>query len=69
MEKASTFYFQMEYRIGNKLRSLGATSIEKAVAIEEVGLDMQELNWIDCVAGGLFARVKKTKSKRYYVTP
>ena len=68
MDKASTFYLQMEYRIGHKLRSMGATSIDKAVLIEEVNLDMQELNWIDYVAGGLFASVKKTRSNRYYIT-
>jgi hypothetical protein len=39
------------------------------VAIEEVDLDMQELNWINYVAGGLFATVKKTRNKRYYVSP
>lgn len=68
MEKASTTFLKMQYSIGNKLRSLGAISIDKAVAIEEIDLDMQELNWIDYVAGGFFASVKKTKNKRYYVT-
>jgi hypothetical protein len=68
MEKTSTVFLRMEYSIGNKLRSVGATSIDKAVAIEEVNLDMQELNWIDYVAGGLFANVKKTRNERYYVT-
>ena len=68
MEKTSTVFLKMEYSIGNKLRSAGATSIDKAVAIEEVDFDMQELNWIDYVAGGLFASVKKTRNKRYYVT-
>ena len=67
MEKTSTVFLRMEYSIGNKLRSVGATSIDKAVAIEEVDLDMQELNWIDYVAGGLFASVKKTRNKRYYI--
>ena len=61
-------YIRMEYSIGNKLRSVGATSIDKAVLIEEANLDMQELNWIDYVAGGLFANVKKTRNERYYVT-
>lgn len=68
MEKTSTIFLKMEYSIGNKLRSVGATSIDKAVLIEEVDLDMQELNWIDYVAGGLFASVKKTRNKRYYIT-
>ena len=68
MEKTSTIFLKMEYSIGNKLRSVGATSIDKAVVIEEVDLDMQELNWIDYVAGGLFASVKKTRNNRYYIT-
>jgi hypothetical protein len=69
MEKTSITFLRMEYCIGDKLRSVGATSIDKAVAIEEVDLDMQELNWINYVAGGLFATVKKTRKKRYYVSP
>jgi hypothetical protein len=44
-----------------------ATSKEKAVTAQEAHLDMQELNWLSYIAGGLFARVKKTKDKRYYV--
>jgi hypothetical protein len=68
MEKTSMTFLRMEYSIGDKLRSVGATSIDKAVAIEEVDLDMQELNWINYVAGGLFATVKKTRNKLYYVT-
>jgi hypothetical protein len=68
MEKASITFLRMEYSIGNKLRSVGATSIDKAVAIEEANLDLQELNWLSCIAGGMFAHVKKTKNKRYYVT-
>ena len=69
MEKTSAFFLRMEYSIKDKLRSVGATSIDKAVAIEEANLDLQELNWLSCIAGGLFATVKKTKDKRYYVTP
>ena len=68
MEKMSTTFIRMEYSIGNKRRSVGATSIEKAVIIEEANLDMQETNWLNCVAGGFFARVKKTRDNRYYVT-
>jgi hypothetical protein len=68
MEKASTTFLRMEYNIGNKLRSVGATSIDKAVIIEEANLDMQESNWLNCVAGGFFARVKKTRDNLYYVT-
>ena len=68
MEKASTTFLKMEYSIRDKLRSVGATSKDKAVAIEDANLDMQELNWLSCIAGGMFASVKKTRNKRYYVT-
>ena len=68
MEKASTTFLKMEYSIRNKLRSVGATSIDKAVIIEEANLDTKELNWLNCIAGGFFARVKKTRDNRYYVT-
>jgi hypothetical protein len=68
MEKASTTFLKMEYSIRDKLRSVGATSKDKAVTIEEANFDMNELNWLGCVAGGMFASVKKTKNKRYYVT-
>lgn len=68
MEKVSATFLKMEYSIRAKLRSVDATSIDKAVTIEEVDLDMQETNWLDYVAGGLFSSVKKTKNKRYYIT-
>jgi hypothetical protein len=68
MEKTSTTFLKMEYSIRDKLRSVGATSKDKAVTIEEANLNMQELNWLSCIAGGMFAHVKKTKNKRYYVT-
>ena len=68
MEKTSTTFLKMEYSIMDKLRSVGATSKDKAVTIEEANLDMRELNWLSCIAGGMFASVKKTRNKRYYVT-
>ncbi len=68
MERVSATFLKMEHSIRDKLRSVGATSIDKAVTIEEVDLNMQEINWLDYVAGGLFGRVKKTRNKRYYVT-
>ena len=66
MERVSATFLKMEHSIRAKLLLVGATSIEKAVTLEEVDLDMQEQNWLDYVAGGLFSSVKKTKSKRYY---
>ncbi len=63
MEKVSATFLKMEYGIRAKLSSVDATSIDKAVTIEEVDLYMQKQNWLDYVAGGLFASVKKTKNK------
>jgi len=58
----------MQKRIAEKLAAAKATSLERAVTITEAKLDMQEQNWLSYVAGGLFAEVKKTKDKRYYIT-
>ena len=66
MEQVSATFLKMEQSIRHKLLLAGATSIEKAVALEDADFDMQEQNWLDYVAGGLFFCVKKTKNKRYY---
>ena len=57
----------IQQRISTKLLEMEATSREKAVTAQEAHLDMQEQNWLNYIAGGLFARIKKTKDKRYYV--
>jgi hypothetical protein len=57
----------IQQRISAKLLEMEATSREKAVTAQEAHLDLQELNWLSYIAGGLFARVKKTEDKRYYV--
>jgi hypothetical protein len=62
----STF-LNVQERIAKKLLAAEATSFEKAVTIEEAEFDLQEQRWLNYVAGGLFATVKKTKDKRYYV--
>ena len=67
MEGASGTVFKMEQFIREKLLAVGANSKEKAVTIKEAHFDMQEENWLRYIAGGLFAPVKKTKDKRYYV--
>jgi hypothetical protein len=67
MEVVSGTLFAMQQRIIVKLLAGGATSREKAVTAHEAHLDMQEQNWLNYVAGGLLAKVKKTKDKRYYV--
>ena len=59
---------KMQYKIGAKLKSVGATSRVKAVTIQEAGFNTQELNWLNYIAGGLVSKVKETKDKRYYIT-
>jgi hypothetical protein len=67
MEACSGTIYAMQQRIIVKLLATGATSREKAVTAHAAHLDMQEQNWLNYVAGGLLAKVKKTKDKRYYV--
>lgn len=67
MRAVSGITYAMQQRILAKLVAKGATSEEKAVTAQEANLNMQEQNWLHYIAGGLFARVKKTKDKRYYV--
>ena len=67
MEVVSGTLFSMEESISTKLLKAGATSQEKAVTAQEAHLDMQEQNWIHYIAGGLFARIKKTATNLYYV--
>ena len=67
MQEVSETLFEMQQRIGTKLKRAGATSGEKAVTVQEADFDVLEQNWLSYVAGGLFAVVKKTKDKRYYV--
>jgi len=50
-----------------KIEKAGATSIEKAVIIEESGLDTQEQQWLNYFAGVFLGKIKKTEDKRYYV--
>ena len=66
MESVSGTFFKMEQRIRAKLLLVSATSINKAVTIEEADFDMQEQNWLDYVAGGMFSSVKMTRNRRYY---
>ena len=67
MEASSGTIFAMQQRIIVKLLATGANSRKKAVTTQEAHLDMQELNWLNYIAGGLLSKVKKTKDKRYYV--
>ena len=54
-------------RTKKALKEAGATSMQKAVTIEEARFDLQEQRWLGYVAGGFFSQVKKTKHQRYYV--
>ena len=67
MEKTTGILFGLEATIRTKLIAVGATSREKAVTSQEAHFDMQEQNWINYIAGGLFAMVKKTGDGRFYV--
>jgi hypothetical protein len=67
MAVVSGVLFAMQESIRAKLLAVGATSIEKAATVQEAHLDIQEQNWLHYIAGGLFAVVKKTEGKRYYV--
>lgn len=58
----------MEDRIRAKLLAAGANSKDEAVTTQEAHFDMQESNWLDYVAHGLIAEIKRTADKRYYVT-
>lgn len=54
-------------RIVEKLRKVGAISINKAVTPERAKLNLQETEWLGYLAGGFLATIKKTKNGRYYI--
>lgn len=63
----SGIQFKVCHKIVDKLNKVGATSMEKAVTIEEAGLDLQEQDWLIYLAGGFLGEIKKAEDKRYYV--
>lgn len=63
MEEVSKTISEMQQRIASKLRAVGANSKDKAVTAREAHFDVPEQNWLDYIAGGLFALVKKTQDK------
>lgn len=67
MEATSGTLFAVEAGIRSKLVTMGATSIEKAATSQQANFSLKEENWIDYIAGGMFAQIKKTKDRRYYV--
>lgn len=63
----SGLQFIMQYRLIRKFENAGATSKEKAVTFEEAKLNEQEQYWLDYFAGEFLGKIKKTKTRRYYV--
>jgi hypothetical protein len=57
----------MHHRILLKIEKAGATSIEKAVTVEEADLDLQEQVWLNYFAGAFLETIKKTEDQRYYI--
>ena len=57
----------MHYKIIDKLKKVGATSMAKAVTVEEAELSFQEQNWLNYFAGAFLGAIKKTEDQRYYV--
>ena len=47
--------------------AIGATSRETAATTQQAHFSMKEINWIDYIAGGMFAMIKKTGDGRFYV--
>ncbi len=68
MSAVSGILCGIEESIRIKLVAAGATSHEKAISPEDANLDAQEQNWLQYIAGGLFARVKKTAGNLYYAS-
>ncbi len=67
MEVVSGTLFAIQECIIAKLLAMDATSREKAVTAQEANLSTKEKNWLCYIAGGLFAKVKKTKDHKYYL--
>ena len=67
MEVTSGILYAIQARITSKLVAVGATSREKAVTGQQAQFSMKEQNWIDYIAGGMGATVKKTIDGRFYV--
>ena len=67
MEVTSGILYAIQARITSKLAIAGATSREKAVTGQQAQFSMKEQNWIDYIAGGMGATIKKTIDGRFYV--
>jgi hypothetical protein len=67
MEATSGILYAVQAGIRSKLVAIGATSIEKAATAQQANFSFKEENWIDYIAGGMFAAIKKTGDGRFYV--
>jgi len=67
MEVTSGIIYAIQARVASKLAAVGATSREKAVTGQQAHFSIKEQNWIDYIAGGMGATVKKTIDGRFYV--
>ena len=67
MEVTSGIIYAIQARIASKLAAVGATSKEKAVTGQQANFSIKEQNWIDYIAGGMGATIKKTVDGRFYV--
>ena len=62
----SGIQYKMQQRIVHKLKKAGATSIEKAVTIEEASIDITEESWVYYFAGDYLGKIRKNGNDRYY---
>jgi hypothetical protein len=67
MEATSGILWAVQAGIRSKLVAMGATSQDKAATSQQARFSMKEVNWIDYIAGGMFAEIKKTGDGRFYV--
>jgi hypothetical protein len=67
MEATSGILYAVQAGIRSKLVAMGAISRDKAATSRQANFSMKEVNWIDYIAGGMFAEIKKTGDGRFYV--
>ena len=60
--------FKIHHKIILKIEKAGGTSQDKAVTIEEAGLNIQEQLWLDYFTGASIDIIRKIGDTRYYIT-
>lgn len=68
MEATSGILYAIQAGIRSKLVAMGANSRETAATTHQANFNFKEVNWIDYIAGGMFAEIKKTGDGRFYVS-